>query len=917
MLFNLFDSLRMPPRWTRFAACAAAALLAACGGGDSTPSTPAALVSPTPTAPSPAGVAITGFAPTAGAPGSVVNVSGASLSAVTSARVGGVDATFRALSDAALEVTVPATARTGRIELNAAGRVLLSEADFTVMSVPAVTALTPTTLLPPGRITLAGTALDLVREVRLNALVLTIATRTPTSLAVDVPAGAMSGTLTVVDTAGVARPLAQMITIAGPVTMSSFSPATIVTGQTLTVNGTNLDRASSLVFVNGATATIAARTGTTRLTAVVPDAAASGVFRVRADAGDEALSATALQVIPAVRVDANAVYRVAAAGDSVTITGTGLTEVATVRVGSTAATIVTKAATQLVFTAPGSLACGAITLESASQPSVAGGSLVVGAGCVATVAGVEFAQVLSQGPTDTRLRLVPGKETWARAFVVSAQANVPAPLVRLTGYNGAAILGTVDMAGPAMLPVASGATAPDSVRYNEAQSFNVELPAAWVRSGLSVRVEVDPLRQLGAPVVVDATPSVGVNTRIEVVLVPVVSGSFVPTMPTVDAVRDEITRRFPIPRANITVTVRPSYTLTSTTDGLDTSSEWTNALIELNQLRSMEAGSNATRFYFGVVRRSGGGIAGIGYVPGRTALGWDSTTQWARTMSHEMGHNLSRPHAPCGGVANPDPNYPYAGGVLSGTPLMDSVPAAIDIVSPVSQTDIMGYCSGSWFSDYNFREMQRYMEGQPSLIATLATQATQIAADAVEQDMLLVAGTIGQDGLQLAPVQSMRAVPASGTGEYILRLSLRDGRTFEHAFDAELVDHTELPERHFAIAIPDPGAALARIDVLRGSTPVPLRSSGQATAQRATRASIERLRGIDWNEINGRLRVEWDTAAASHIAVTYVLDGARTVLGVSRTGGVAEFDTSALPAGGRFEIALTDGLNARALQLRR
>ncbi len=915
MIRNVVDWSRMQPRWQLLGACVAAALLSACGGGDSAPSTTAAQVSPGPvTAPSAASVAITGFAPTAGAPGSVVNVSGASLSAVTSARVGGVDATFRALSDTALELTVPASARSGRIELNAAGRVLLSETDFTVMSVPAVTSVTPTTLLPPGRITLAGSALDLVREVRLNTLVLTITTRTPTSLAVDVPAGAMSGPLTLVDTAGIVRPLAQLITIAGPVTISTFSPASIVTGQTLTVNGTNLDRASSLVFANGATATIAARTGTTRLTAVVPDAAASGVFRVRADAGDEALSLTALQVIPAVRVDANAVYRVAAAGNSVTMTGTGLTEVATVRVGSTVATIVSKAATQLVFTAPASLACGAITLESASQPSVAGGSLVVGAGCVATVAGVEFAQVLSQGPTDTRLRLVPAKETWARAFVVSAQSNVPAPLVRLTGYNGAAILGTIDMAGPAMLPVASGATAPDSVRYNEAQSFNVELPAAWVRSGLSVRVEVDPLRQLGAPVVVDATPSVGVNTRMEVVLVPVVSGAFVPTMPTVDAVRDEITRRFPIPRANITVTVRPSYTLTSTTDGLDTSSEWTNALVELNQLRSMEAGSNATRFYFGVVRRSGGGIAGIGYVPGRTALGWDSSAQWARTMSHELGHNLSRPHAPCGGVANPDPNYPYAGGVLSDTPLMDSVPALIDIVSPVSQTDIMGYCSGSWFSDYNFREMQRYMEGQPSLIAT---QATQIAADAVEQDMLLVAGIIGPDGLQLAPVQAMRAVPASGTGEYTLRMLLRDGRTFEHAFDAELVDHAELPERHFAIAIPDPGAALARIDVLRGATPVPVRSSGLATAQRTSRASIERLRGVDWNESNGRLRVEWDTAAASHVAVTYVLDGTRTVLGVSRTGGVAEFDTAALPAGGRFEIALTDGLNARSLQVRR
>ena len=912
MISNVFDWSRTLPRWRLLGVCVAAAVLSACGGGDSTPSTTAAQVSPVPvTAPSAASAAISGFAPTAGAPGSVVNVSGASLSAVTSARVGGVDATFRALSDTALEVTVPASARTGRIELNAAGRVLLSETDFTVMSIPAVTSVTPTTLLPPGRITLAGTGLDLVREVRLNALVLTISTRTPTSLAVDVSAGAMSGTLTLVDSAGVARPLAQLITIAGPVTLSSFSPASIVTGQTLTVNGTNLDRASSLVFANGTTATIAARTGTTRLTAVVPDAAASGVFRVRADAGDEALSVTPLQVIPAVRVDANAVYRVAAAGNSVTMTGTGLTEVATVRVGSTAATIVSKAATQLVFAAPASLACGAITLESASQPSVPGGSLVVGAGCVATVAGVEFAQVLSQGPTDTRLRLVPSKETWVRAFVVSAQSNVPAPTVRLTGYNGAAILGTVDMAGPPMLPVATGATAPDSVRYNEAQSFNVELPAAWVRSGLAVRVEVDPLRQLGAPVVVDATPVVGVNTRMEVVLVPVVSGSFVPTMPTVDAVRDEITRRFPIPRANITVTVRPSYTLTSTTDGLDTSSEWTNALIELNQLRSMEVGSNATRFYFGIVRRSGGGIAGIGYVPGRTALGWDSIAQWARTMSHELGHNLSRPHAPCGGVANPDPNYPYAGGVLSDTPLMDSVPAAIDIVSPVSQTDIMGYCSGSWFSDYNFREMQRYMEGQPSLIAT------QIAADAVEQDMLLISGIIGMDGLQLAPVQAMRAAPATGTGEYTLRLQLRDGRTFEHAFDADVVDHAELPERHFAIAIPDPGAALARIDILRGSTPVPVRTSGLATAQRASRASIERLRGVDWNESNGKLRVEWDTTAASHVAVTYVLGSTRTVLGVSRTGGVAEFDTGALPAGGRFEIALTDGLNARSLQVRR
>jgi len=899
-------------RGTFSGACVLSVLLVACGGGggDGPPPTTAQSVAAS-ASPAAASAAISGFSPASGAPGSTITVNGSGLNSVTSARLGGINAVFRAMSDAALEITVPVGASTGRIELDATGRVVLSTTDFTVVAVPAVTTIAPTTVLPPARITLSGSALDGVREVRLNALVLTISNRTPTSLAVDVPSGAASGNLTLVDTAGVARPLSQPITVSGPLSISSYSPAAIVTGQLLTVTGANLDRAQSIVFANGSTAAIAGRSGTSRITATVPDGAGSGVFRVRGNLDDEVLSAGALQVIPAIRVDANAVYRVAAAGQSVTVAGAGLTEVSTVRVGAANATITAKSATQLLFVVPSGLACGAIALESASQAAVAGGSVVVGSGCVATAGGVEFAQVLSQGPSDARLLLVPGKETWVRMYVVASQTGVPAPLVRLTGYNGAAILGTVTMAGPTTLPVVSGAVVPDAVRYSEAQSFNVELPATWVRSGLSVRIEVDPMRQLGAPIVVDATPAVGLGSRMEIVLVPVVSGGFVPTMPTAAAVRDEISRRFPIPAANITVTVRQPYTLTSVTDGLDTSTEWQNALSELNQLRAMEAGSN-TRFYFGVVRRSAGGIAGIGYVPGRTALGWDSSTGWQRTMSHELGHNLSRPHAPCGGVAGPDPNYPYAGGVLSATPLIDSFPAPLDVVSPVGQYDIMGYCNpGVWFSDYNYREMQRYIETQSSLVAA------QIAADGLEQDLVLISGTIGLDGMQFAPVQAMRAVATTGGGEYTLRLVTRDGRMFEHAFDAELVDHAVPPERQFAVAVPDPGTALARIEVLRGSTLVPVRSTGRASAQRAVGPSIERLRSVDWSESNGRLRVQWDTAAASHIAVTYVANGERTVLGINRAGGVAEFDVSALPSGGRFEIALTDGMNARTVQARR
>ena len=422
------------------------------------------------------------------------------------------------------------------------------------------------------------------------------------------------------------------------------------------------------------------------------------------------------------------------------------------------------------------------------------------------------------------------------------------------------------------------------------------------------------MRQLGAPVVVDATPMVGLETRMELVLVPLVSGGYVPTMPTAAAVLDEVTRRFPIPRANIAVTTRVAYTLTSVADGLDVDTEWSSALNELRQLRLMEVGAgNATRFYFGVVRRSGGGVAGIGYVPGYAAIGWDSATQWPRTMSHELGHNFSRPHAPCGGPANPDPNYPYAGGLLGPTPLMDSIPAAIDIVSPSGLADIMGYCNGSWFSDYNYREMQRYMESQSGLVVM---QAAQLATDTAEQDLLLVSGSIGSSGVQLAPVQALRGVAESESGAYTLRLTTRDGRSFTHAFTADLVDHAEPPERQFAVAVPDPGVPIASVEILHGTAPIAM-NTARAAAQRAGAPSIDRLRAVDWREDNAVLSVKWDTNAASHIAVTYVSRSQRIVLGVNRTGGSAEFGIGDLPAGGHYEVALSDGLNARTLRLQR
>lgn len=65
---------------------------------------------------------------------------------------------------------------------------------------------------------------------------------------------------------------------------------------------------------------------------------------------------------------------------------------------------------------------------------------------------------------------------------------------------------------------------------------------------------------------------------------------------------------------------------------------------------------------------------------------------------HEIGHALGRPHAPCGGAAGTDPDFPHAGGRI-GTWGYDVVNnALIDPQAP----DFMGYCDPSWVSDYTY-----------------------------------------------------------------------------------------------------------------------------------------------------------------------------------------------------------------------
>ena len=73
---------------------------------------------------------------------------------------------------------------------------------------------------------------------------------------------------------------------------------------------------------------------------------------------------------------------------------------------------------------------------------------------------------------------------------------------------------------------------------------------------------------------------------------------------------------------------------------------------------------------------------------------------------------------------------------------------------------------------------------------------------------------------------------------------------------------------------------------------------------------------VQANEQGGVLTLRWDPAQHPYLTVTHV-GRARTVIAMDLQGGSATLPTAALPAGGRFEFDLSDGLNSQRVVLPR
>lgn len=494
--------------------------------------------------------------------------------------------------------------------------------------------------------------------------------------------------------------------------------------------------------------------------------------------------------------------------------------------------------------------------------------------------------------------LVAGRGGFLRVFVLANQANTAAPEVRARFYRAGALVQTLT------IPAPTGSVPTDTVNSQAtlSRSWNASLPASLLQTGLDLVLDVDPTNLIPESndadnsYPVSGTPlALGLRTAatLDLRLVPVhrtadnTTGNV--TAGNAAQFADQTVRVHPL--ATVNVDVRAAYTFTDTAQiqSNDGNGVW---LRILNQVSALQAAEGGTRNYYGVIAVPyGGGIAGYGYMPGRVAVGWDKLPSGSGVAAHELGHNFGRAHAPCGSVANADPNYPYAGGV-TGQWGYDLVAGTL---KPPTNADLMGYCGNTWISDYTYMGVMN----QRGL-------APPIQVGTVREPSLIVWGRIRDGALVLEPAfeaVTEARLPVAAGPNLLVGLDAGGGEALRLAFSGTPVADAPDAEEQFAFAVPlrMVRGSLARMRLEGRGQRAELTTTGARAAGRPADLRIARS--------GAQSTVRWN---AAEYPLAVIRDaGSGRILSLAKGGSVTLEDSA-----GALDVTLSDRTRSKTERLR-
>ncbi len=380
--------------------------------------------------------------------------------------------------------------------------------------------------------------------------------------------------------------------------------------------------------------------------------------------------------------------------------------------------------------------------------------------------------------------LVAGKDALLRVFVTARESTREGiPPVRARFFANDQEMHAQDILGRrSRIP-----TTVDESRLG--RSANAVIPGHVIQPGLEMVVEVDPGGTLDPDLgVAGRIPDTG-RLRIEVHDMPPLKLTLVPFLweENPDASIVELVSEIAADPANHellhrTRTLLPvavlevnahEPVLTSTNSALE-------LLRETHVVRTMEGG---TGHYMGTMAGPVTVAGGFAYQPGWSAF----AIPHERALSHELGHNLSLAHTPCGNLTLVDPLYPHAGGVI-GAWGYDFREAAL---VPPSTLDLMGCGPPNWTSDYHFSNALRYRLRDAS--------RSSFDKEAAPVRSLLLWGGVDDDGDPFLEPAFVVDAPAS----------LPDAAG-DHRLTGRTADGSELFSLSFAMPdVPDGGGSSA------------------------------------------------------------------------------------------------------------
>jgi Leucine-rich repeat (LRR) protein len=398
---------------------------------------------------------------------------------------------------------------------------------------------------------------------------------------------------------------------------------------------------------------------------------------------------------------------------------------------------------------------------------------------------------------DDPVPMLAGESALLRVFVTAPQESAATmPVVRATFYVDGAERHTV------LIPASAETIPSEIVEGDLVQSANAEIPDWVITPGLEMAIEIDPEGVLD--------PALGVTKRIpdsgrmtvDVREVPPFRLTLIPFLlesnPDSSAVEDVSAMAADPDGHELLSDIRTLLPVTALTVAarepvIVSNPDMYAILRQVSAIRIMEGGSG---YWMGVSdgRRNPGNsvtVRGVADPGGQVS----ASIRQARTMAHELGHNLSLRHAPCGSPNQTDPWFPHVAG-RTGVWGYDF--GQQTLVTPEA-ADIMSYCEYGvqWISDFFFNKALDHRLGSADTDTRAAAQPTR--------SLLLWGGRDGDGVPYLDPafvVDAAPALPPAGT-EYTIEGADADGTLlFSYTFDMPATADAEGQDAGFVWALP-------------------------------------------------------------------------------------------------------------------